>query len=153
MSLAVERIFVPAGGRPARPEQPEQKLNISVVFTSVEPTLLALKEAATLASSLTARLTLLVPQVVPYPVPLESPSVPKEFNEHRFRVIASRCRVETAVQIYLCRDKLQTLTSVLRPRSIVVLGGRKRWWWPTNEQLLAKQLQRAGHEVIFKEME
>jgi hypothetical protein len=36
--------------------------------------------------------------------------------------------------------------------SIVVLGGRKRWW-PTREKKLARQLRRAGHEVVFKETE
>jgi hypothetical protein len=75
-----------------------------------------------------------------------------EFNENRFRVIASLSPVETSVQIYLCRDQFETLTSVLKAGSIVVFGGRKRWW-PTKEQGLAGRLRRAGYEVIFKETE
>jgi hypothetical protein len=155
MSLAIQKILVPAIGLPAQPgiEEAYSGLNVSVVFTSVESTLAALKEAGTLASSLGARITLLVPQVVPYPLPLETPPVLVEFNEKRFHVIASQSPVETNVHIYLCRDKIQTLISVLNPRSIVVLGGRKRWWWPTRDQALARGLRRAGHEVIFKEME
>ena len=152
MSLAIEKILVPATGHlaPPRVEGADRGLNISVVFTSVESTLAALKEAGTLASSLGARITLLVPQVVPYPLPLETPPVLVEFNERRFRVIASQSPVETSVHIYLCRDKFQTLTSVLSPGSIVVLGGRKRWW-PTRDEVLARELRRAGCEVIFKE--
>ena len=123
-----------------------------MVFTSVAATLLALKEAAALASSLAARITLLVPQVVPYPLPLESPPVLVEFNERRFRVIASESSVETKVQIYLCRDQLEALTLVLNPSSLVVLGGPKRWW-PTSERRLARKLRSAGHEVILKETE
>ncbi len=155
MSLAIEKILAPAPGHPAQPrvEETERRLNISVVFTTVESTLAALKEAGTLASSLGARITLLVPQVVPYPLPLETPPVLVEFNEKRFRVIANQSEVETGVQIYLCRDRVQTLTSVLKPGSIVVLGGRKRFWWPTRDQVLARDLRRAGHEVIFKEAE
>lgn len=155
MSLAIEKLLVPAPGHPAQPrvEETERRLNISVVFTTVESTLSALKEAGTLASSLGARITLLVPQVVPYPLPLETPPVLLEFNERRFRVIASQSPVETGVQIYLCRDRVQTLTSVLIPGSIVVLGGRRRFWWPTRDQVLARQLRRAGLEVIFKETE
>ena len=155
MSLAIEKLLVPATGYPAHPaveQEADRKLNISVVFTSVESTLAALKEAGALASSLGARITLVVPQVVPFPLPLESPPVLVEFNERRFRVMASQSPVETKVQIYLCRDALQTLTSVLRPGSIVFLCGRKRWW-PTREMKLARQLRRAGHEVVFKEME
>src|SRR5882672_5310991 len=105
MSLAFEKILAPAPGRPDQPSstKADQKLNISVVFTSVESTLAALKEAGGLASSLGARITLLVPQVVPYPLALETPPVLLEFNEKRFRLTATKSPVETAVQIH--RDR------------------------------------------------
>jgi hypothetical protein len=150
VSLAIQKILAPANRQPSQREVEDSRLNISVVFTSVESTLAALKEAGSLAGSLGGRITLLVPQVVPYPLPLETPPILVEFNEKRFRVIASQVPVETTVNIYLCRDNIQTLRSVLSPRSIVVLGGRKRWWWPTREEALARNLRRAGHEVIFK---
>jgi hypothetical protein len=154
MSLAIEKILIPATGHASRPigEEADQQLNIAVVFTSVESTLAALKEAGNLANSLGARIKLVVPQVVPYPLPLETPPVLVEFNENRFRVMASESPVETSVQIYLCRDRFETLTSVLNPGSIVVVGGRKRWW-PTKDETLAGQLRRAGYEVLFKETE
>src|SRR5579863_2454158 len=109
MSLAIEKLLAPATGRPARPigQEADQKLNIAVVFTSVESTLLALKEAGNLANSLGARIKLVVPQVVPYPLPLETPPVLVEFNENRFRVMASESPVATSVHIYLCRDRFE----------------------------------------------
>ena len=154
MSFAIEKILAPATGHPSRPpvEEVGQRLNIAVVFTSVDSTLAALKEAGNLANSLGARITLVVPQVVPYPLPLGSSPVLVEFNENRFRVIASKSPVETSVHIYLCRDRFDTLTSVLKAGSIVVLGGRKRWW-PTKDETLARQLRHAGYEVLFKETE
>jgi hypothetical protein len=154
MSLAIEKLLAPQVGRPTRPigEEADQKLNIAVVFTSVESTLAALKEAGNLANSLGARITLVVPQVVPYPLPLETPPVLVEFNEHRFRVIASESLVETGVQIYLCRDRLEMLLAKLSPNSLVVIGGRKKWW-PTTEKLMARRLRQAGHKVIFIETE
>jgi hypothetical protein len=153
MSLAIEKLLT-STGHPKLPleREADQKLNINVVFTSVEATLAALKEAGNLANSLGVRITLVVPQVVPYPLPLETPPVLVEFNENRFRVIASLSPVETSVQIYLCRDQFETLTSVLKAGSIVVLGGRKRWW-RTKEERLSRRLRRAGYEVIFKETE
>jgi hypothetical protein len=93
-----------------------------------------------------------VPQPVPYPLPLESPPVLLDWNERRFRVIASESPVETTVRIYLCRDRLETLASVLNSGSIVVLGARKKWW-PTAEARLARSLRKAGHEVIVAELE
>jgi hypothetical protein len=154
MSLAIEKLLAPRTGHPTRPigEEADQRLNIAVVFTSVESTLEALKEAGNLANSLGARITLVVPQVVPYPLPLETPPVLVEFNEHRFRVIASESSVETGVQIYLCRDRLQMLLATLSPNSLVVIGGRKKWW-PTTEKLMARRLRQAGHKVIFIERE
>jgi hypothetical protein len=154
MSRPVARILAPADGRPQCPaiEEAESKLNISVVFTAVESTLAALKHAGDMAANLGARISLVVPQVVPYPVPLNSPPVPPDFSERRFRVIAGQSRVETRVVVYLCRDRMETLKAVLKPRSLVVVGGRKRWW-PTAEQRLASELRHAGHEVIFSELE
>jgi hypothetical protein len=152
MALALERMIAPVTGVPARPfaEETDSKLDISVVFTSVDATLRALKEAGDLASRLGGRITLIVPQIVPYPLPLASPPVLVDFNERRLRVIASNCRVETRVSIYLCRDPLETLKSVLKPHSLVVVGSRKRWW-PTAEKRLAAELRRAGHEVVVTE--
>ncbi|HYM13917.1 MAG TPA: hypothetical protein VEU62_24480 [Bryobacterales bacterium] len=152
MTLALEKILAPATGHPGESlaGEDESGLNIAVVFTSVESTLVALKKAGALASPLGARITLVVPQCVPYPLPLESPPVLLDFNERRFRSIALESPVETRVHIYLCRERLELLLMVLKPHSVVVLGGRRRWW-RTPEEKLAKRLRRAGHEVIFME--
>ncbi len=154
MALALERMIAPVTGVPAWPltEETDSKLDISVVFTSVDATLTALKEAGNLAGNLGGRITLIVPQIVPYPLPLTSPPVLVDFNERRLRVLASQCRVETRVSIYLCRNPLETLESVLRPHSLVVIGSRKRWW-PTAEKRLAKNLRRFGHQVVVTERE
>ena len=152
MALALERLIAPVTGVPARPflEESDSKLEISVVFTSVDATLAALKEAGNLAENLGARITLIVPQIVPYPLPLSSPPVLVDFNERRLRVIASHCCVETRVSIYLCREPLETLKSVLKRGSLVVVGTRKRWW-PTSEKQLAAKLRHAGYEVVVTE--
>jgi hypothetical protein len=121
---------------------------VDVIFTSVKATLAALRTAADLARRLGAHITLRVPQVISFAVPLDCPPVRIDWNERRFRTIAEGCPVETRVQLYLCRDREQTLAAALTPNSLVVLGGRKRWW-PTPESRLARTLRRGGHEVIF----
>jgi hypothetical protein len=155
MSLAYEARLTRHQGHPVHIERenaPEPRLNITVVFTSIDSTLAALREAGRLADRLGGRIELVVPQVVPYPLPLSSPPVLLDWNERRFRVIAQDSTVETKVLLYLCRDRMETLTATLRPESVVVLGGRKRWW-PTAESRLARALRRAGHQVIFRETE
>jgi hypothetical protein len=127
------------------------RLDIVVIFTSVNATTMALKRTGALAESLGARITLVVAQVVPYPLPLTSPPVLLDFQERRFREIAAESPVDIRVQLYLCRDELETLKRVLKPHSLIVIGGRRRWW-PTSEQKLARKLQ-TGHEVIFTEIQ
>jgi hypothetical protein len=130
----------------------DDTLKVTVVFTSDQATLSAMQKAAVLAGSLHARLTLVYPQVVPYPQPLNSPPVLPEFTENRLRTIASQIPMDTDIQVCLCRDREEALAATLKPRSLVVLVGRKRWW-PTPEKNLTRKLRRAGHEVIFTETE
>jgi hypothetical protein len=154
MSLALEKTLAPAVARPENPpvEETRHRLDVFVVFTSVDLTLQALKQAGALAERLESRITLVVPQVVPFPLPLTSPPVLLEFNERRFSVLASQSPVETIVCIFLCRDRWEALQLALKPRSLVVIGARKGWW-PRPEKRLARQLRRAGHEVVLVETE
>lgn len=153
MSLAMEKLLGLATGRPeARSDESHFGLDVVVVFTAIDVTIAALRKAGVLANRLSAHITLLVPQIVPYPLPITSPPVLLDFNERRFRVIACESPVKTTVKIVLCRDTLLTLTEVLKPHSLVVMGGRKHWW-PTAENKLARKLRRLGHEVILVETE
>lgn len=153
MSLVYKRLMVPATRR-SEPGAGKGRsdLAVAVVFTSVDATVEALRTAGALANRLNARIDLLVPQIVPYHLPISSPPVLLDFTEKRFRVMASESPVETTVHIYLCRDRLEALIQVLRPNSLVVIGDGKSWW-RTAENRMAKQLRRAGHEVIMVETE
>ncbi len=148
----LDKVSAPIAGLSDEPPAGDaiSRLNIAVVFTSIESTLSALRTAGTLASRLNAHVTLIVPEIVPYPLPLTRPPVQLEFNQRRFRVLAGHCRVETTVRIYLCRDRDATLKAVLKPRSLVVIGGAIGWR-PTPERRLARNLRRAGHEVVLTE--
>jgi hypothetical protein len=148
----VERLPIPAIGLPAFPKSDEtkQRLEIVVVHTSVQATLTALTRAAALAKGLNARLRLVMMNVIPYPLPLDSPPVRRDFCERHFVEIASASPIETTVHLCMCRQRLETLIALLRPRSLLVIGGHKSWW-PTKEEKLARELRRAGHEVILAE--
>jgi hypothetical protein len=153
--MALEKVLTSKTRSPAptAPSEADHTLNISVVFTSVESTIMALRKAGALATSLNAQITLLVTQIVPYPLPLESPPVLLDWNERRFHTIAAESPAETTVRIYLCRDGVETLKNSLPPKSLVVIGGRQVWWPFTREKRLAMQLRHAGHEVIYTKTE
>ena len=130
---------------------PGSSLEVIVLHTTTEGTLQALKTAAGLAQGLAARIRLLVPQVVPYPRPLTSPPISRDFTARRFRTLVSGAAIETHIDVRLCRDQWEMLESALRPKSLVVLGARRRWW-PTAESRLVERLRHLGHQVIFSSL-
>jgi hypothetical protein len=135
----------------AAENNPRNELEINVVFTDDPGTLCALRTAGVLTHQLRAHINLLVPRVVPYALPLASPPVSIQFTERRLLDLAHRGAqglMFTSVQVYLCRDRRLCLLGALKPQSLVVVGGRVRWW-PTKEAKLARMLQFAGHHVIF----
>lgn len=128
----------------------ERKLEVNVIFSTTQGTQAALKAAQELAHGLNARTMLLVPQVVPRQFPISSPPVSIAFTERRALAIASASQkdMDIRVHVYLCGDKKQCLLKVLKPKSLVLIGGKKRWWLAP-EQKLARALRARGHRVIF----
>jgi hypothetical protein len=124
---------------------------VTVVYTTPEGTLRALKAAGALAKNLGARVTLMATEVVPFRLPLEKPAVAVNFLERRQQDLVSRAGLEgeeVSVQIWVCRDQKRPLKEHLAPRSLVLVGGRKRWWsW--SERRLDRFLTRLGHHVIY----
>jgi hypothetical protein len=155
MPFSFEKRIETAAGRSEAPAASAARpgLDIAVVFTSVAETLAALRHASVLARSQSDKITLLVPQVVPYPRPLTSPPVLIDWNERRFRAIAAASPVGTTVRVYLCRDRDETLLTVLDRHALVVIGGSKSWWRRLAERRLARTLRSAGHQTVLVETE
>jgi hypothetical protein len=137
-----------AGMLASRAPEREANLELHVIFTGLKETEASLDAAGRLARDLGGRLTLLVAEVVPYPLALDCPPVSSGFMETLLSQLASRQDVDTSVKVFLCRNRDETVRRALMPNSIVVIGGRKRWW-PTREQWLASLLRRDGHQVIM----
>jgi hypothetical protein len=143
---------VAATGRPAQSSSVAgAQLNIAVVFTNSEGTGAALRAAGALARQLNGRITVFAPIEVSWHLPVNRPPVSPEWNRRRFQALASECRVETKIRLFLCRDSWEILRRVLSPHSLIVVGGRKHWW--TREVRLARRLRRLGHDVVLAEME
>lgn len=138
--------------RPIAPVIGESQLQVNVVFTTASGTATALKAAQKLADGLTTRTLLLVPELVPVQFPLLNPPVSIAFIERRLHAMARDCHAELDihVRVLLCRDAQQCVLQALPPESLVVVGGRKRWW-PAPERKLTRLLRSNGHNVIFVE--
>jgi hypothetical protein len=136
---------------PVPPRTAPVRLEVNVIYTGIHKTLAALRRAAQLAAGLQARIRIVAPVVVPHPLPLDQPQVRREHTKRRFRTIAGNTGVETRVQICYCRDQKEAFDSTLAPDSLIVIGGARRWWWPTMAERTARILQRSGHHVVFVE--
>ncbi len=125
----------------------DRKLDLKVIFTDLSKTAAALAVARDMASGLGARITLIATQVVPYPLPLSSPPIPIEFTERQLKSIAVE---STTVEVFLCRDRSETIRRVLPPDSLVILGSRKTRWWRSWswERKLARILRTEGRRVL-----
>jgi hypothetical protein len=133
----------------------ERPLDIVVVFTGIPGTLAALNAAGAMARGLNTRVRLVVPQAIPYVYPVNQAPIAVGFTERLLADLVGKAAngsPETAIEIYLCRDRLRTMLEVLKPNSLIVVGGRKRLW-PTKESILARKLRSNGHEVIFAPMQ
>ena len=122
-------------------------LDLKVIFTDLPRTAAALQAARDMASGLGARITLLVAQVVPYPLPLAAPPVPLEFTRKLLEPVATD--ENTSVEILLCRDRFQSLHDALPADSLVIVGARKKYWWPSWERKLARILRHDGRRVLM----
>jgi hypothetical protein len=128
-------------------------LEVNVVFTDPQATAAALKSAHSLARELGACVRLRAAIVVPMVLPLDQPPVSVRFIEQLLGDLICQTDQDTfqpTVHLYICRDWVETLLQVLRPHSLVVIGGRKRRW-PTAPSRTAGALRAKGHMVVFVE--
>jgi hypothetical protein len=121
---------------------------VYLLFTSFEETVAAIPTASRLALALRSRLTVVHLKPIPFAQPLESPcgQSPVETREFRARLETEDCEAETRVCV--CRDAGAALSTLLSRRSLVVLGGHRRWW-QTPADRWRRKLEAAGHLVVL----
>lgn len=134
-----------SGAAPGRP------LSVNVIFTNPESTMTALRAAESFVRDLRSTVHIRAMIGVPHQLAMDYALVSVQFFQRLLcdlveRVGSGRCQY--VLHIYICRNRIETLLRVLRPSSLVVIGGRRRFW-PTAEGRLWKAAIDAGHSVAF----
>lgn len=132
-------------------ETDSQPLEVNVIFTELQATAAALRAAESLARGLGACIRLWAAIIVPLRLPLDRPPVSVRFMEQLLGDLAGQPEQDgsdVTVHLYVCRDWLGALSQVLKPNSLVVIGGRTHWW-PTAASRMAGALRGKGHRVVF----
>jgi hypothetical protein len=143
----------PVTGASCREAEIRAPLEVNVIFTNEKRARAALRVAGALALNLNGHLNLLVIKEVPLAFPLDRPPVAVSFTKQRMLQFASEGAqgpVDTTVQLCYCRNQTQGLLQSLRPKSLIIIGG-KTGWWPARESRWAKRLRAQGHQVLFVE--
>ena len=148
-------------GRAARPSPDStssdgqvQSLSVNVIYTEPEGTAAALRAAESLARDLEATIHVRAMVCVPQRLPINCSNISISFLERLLCELVERFGSATCkyvVHIYVCRSRIDTLLRVLRPSSLLVIGGRRKLW-PTAASRLAKTVSGAGHIVAFADL-
>jgi len=126
-------------------------LEVNVIHTDPRETASALGFATRMAHNLGACIRIRAAVPVPLQLQLDQSLISVQFMERLLCDLARRFGAgvdEKTVQVYLCRDRIETLLRILRPHSVVVIAGRRRWW-QTPASRLAQALRDNGHDVVF----
>jgi hypothetical protein len=114
---------------------------IYVVYTSIESTLAAVRVAGNFGKVLGVPVTLIYLRTVPYVLPVDAPGGISPVEAEG---------LDVRVNVYLCRDKHRAIAAAIKPHSLIVVGGRRRWWSREPERW-RRMLEAAGHFVVSVE--
>jgi hypothetical protein len=146
----VEPVFVEGtqSGNPSCIYGDPVSREITVIFTNPRDTLAAMRAAVGWNRNWSPRLLILAAHVVPYPLALAQPAVDLGALKRAMLRVGFSAGVEANVQIYLCRDLMETIDRVVHRGATVVVGARKYHWLGTGQRI-ARALTRSGRTVLL----
>src|SRR5262245_29620500 len=121
---------------------------VYAVYTSIEDTLAAVAVADALAQAMSVPLTLVHFRNVPYQLPIDAPDGSSPIEAEAFVARLRGAGFRLRARVYLCRQRRRTISMAFKRRSLIVIGGRHRWW-PTPADRWRRWLESAGHFVVF----
>jgi hypothetical protein len=131
-----------------RSSPPVRTSEVYVLFTTLHETCAALRIATALASALGVPLTLVHLRTVPYSDRVEEPTGTSPLETDAFVRRLRSQGLNVRVRVYLCRSARRAILRAFGPHSLVLIGGRRRWW-PGRSDRLRQALEAAGHFVVF----
>ena len=122
---------------------------VTVIFTTPDATIAALRVAAMLGRAWNAPIRLIAQQPPTYVVPQDSPAVGNPVESPAFRARLAH-EIDARVEVLVCvtRRIADLARALLRRGSLVVIGGRQSWW-PTRPERLRRALEAQGYIVVF----
>lgn len=123
---------------------------VYVVYTSTGETFAALRIGGDFAKALNVPLILIHYRAVPYPLAVDYPTGVSPIQSEDFLQRLQVEQIDVVSRVCLCRNDRRAIGAALKLPSLVVVGGRRRWW-PTKAESWRRSLEAAGHYVVFVE--
>ena len=120
---------------------------ITVLFTGLAPTLRAVAVARGLGRALGAQVAVVVVKTPKYP-PRGGQAPTTRDAEAEALQMRLRATGDIRYRVVAAPRTSEALSVALAPGSLVVVGGRRRWW-PTPASRLCRLLEARGHYVLF----
>jgi hypothetical protein len=137
---------------PAERESPVVRTEaVSVLFTTEEETLAAARVASALAKSMHVPLSVIDVRTVPYPLSVDSPAEASPVESEAFRRRLELEGLDARVRVFWCRNRKNVAPAAFRDHSLIVSGGKRRWW-RTESERWRRRLEAAGHFVLFVDL-
>ncbi len=144
---------------PAASSAPERRANgrladsvptrdVSVLFTSADGTLAALRVAEDLARAGHGEVRLVDFRVVPLGAPIDAPPGRSRIETEGFLDRLAAEGIDAHVNVYVCRDIREAIPIVFDRQSLIVIGARRRGW-RTRAERWRRILEGFGHLVLL----
>ena len=122
---------------------------VHVLATTPEGTKSALVSAVGLSNTLHARIILLLPRLNAFSVPVDRVRMEQAASVDEHRALAARLGARVDTLCCVCQRLDDVVHQMLGRSSLVIVGGRRRAWWPSREQRLVRRLIASGYAVVF----
>ena len=125
---------------------------VHIVATTRDGTRGALTVARRLTSGLDARVVLLVPRLPSYSATFDPSGQARAAVIDEHRALAASIGMHVTVLLCVCRRYDDVVHQMLGRASLVIIGGRRRSWWPSREERLTARLSAEGYPVVFAQV-
>jgi hypothetical protein len=128
------------------------KLSVNVLATTHDGTRCALDVAKRLIGGLDAQIVLLLPRLGSFAGGFDPASQERGALVDEHRALAADVGVHVKVVFCVCRRYDDVVHQMLGRSSLLIVGGRRRVWWPTREERLVSRLSAEGYPIVFAQV-
>ena len=125
---------------------------VHVLATTPEGTRCALETARRLTQGVAGQVALFVPRLTTFAAPFDASSGERAAMVDAYQAIAADVGVHVTTLFCVCKRLDDVVHQLLGTSGLVIVGGRRRAWWPSREERLVDRLSGEGYAAVFAQI-